>query len=60
MRYQVKHHFANVFKALNDIVAACHGYELAADVTKTKNFSHAYLDLGINLTPNVQTVMHHV
>ena len=38
--------FANAFKALNDVVAACYCYELAADcVTKIKNFSRSYLDL---------------
>ena len=42
-------------------MAACYGYELAVDyVTKIKKFSRAYLDLGINLTPKVHTVMHHV
>ena len=53
--------FVNAFKALNDVVAACYGYELAADfVTKIKQFSRAYLGLGVNVTPKVDTVMHHV
>ena len=52
---------ANAFKALNDVVAACYGYELTADyVTKIKKFSRAYIDLGINGTPKVHTVMHNV
>ena len=53
--------FANVFKTLNDVVAACYGCRLAADyVTKIKKFSRAYLDLGINIIPKVHTVIHHV
>ena len=51
---------ANVFKALNDVLAACYGYELAADyATKIKKFSRAYLDLGIKVPTKVHTVMLH-
>ena len=32
---------------------------LQQTVTKIKKFPRAYLDLGINLTPKVHTVMHH-
>ena len=52
---------ANAFKTLNNAVAACYGYELAAGyVIKIKKFSRAYLDLGIYVTPKVCTVMQHV
>ena len=53
--------FANAFKALNDVVAVCYGYELAADyVAKIKKFSGAYLELGINITPKVHNLVHHL
>ena len=53
--------FSNAFKVFNYIVTTCYGYKLAAIyVKKLKKFSLAYLDLGVNLTPKVNAVMHHV
>ena len=53
--------FSNAFKVFNYIVTTCYGYKLAANyVKKLKKFSLAYLDLGVNLTPKVHAVMHHV
>ena len=53
--------FAVAFKALNDVVSACYGFELAPDYDdKISKFSRAYLDLKINVTPKIHAVMHHV
>ena len=53
--------FAKTFMALNDVVSACYGFELAPDYqSKIRMFSSAYLDLRINVTPKLHAVMHHI
>ena len=50
-----------VDQALNDVVAASCGCKLAAGyVTKMKNVSRAYLNLGINVILKVHAVIHNV
>ena len=51
----------NAFKALNDVVAAFYGYKFAAGyVTKARKISCTYLDLRINVTPKVHSLIHYV
>ena len=53
--------FAEAFKALNEVVSACYGYELQKGYkTKINNFRRTYLALGISVTPKVHAVFHHV
>ena len=53
--------YAKAFKALNDVVHACYGYDLADDyLVKISSFSVAYLNLKINVTPKIHAVMHHI
>ena len=53
--------YVKAFKALNKVVSSCYGYELAPDYQdKIRAFSKAYLNLGINVTPKIHAVVHHV
>ena len=53
--------FIKAFRSFNDVVASCYGKELNPNFHQhISKFTRDYMMLGINVTPKVHAVMHHV